>query len=408
MTRIDASRLLGRLDELGRIGATANGGVTRLAYSAEDVAGRNIVAGWMRTAGLEVELDAAANLIGRTDGTGPALVLGSHIDTVVDGGRLDGSYGVLAAIEVAAALRAHSSAPRHRIIVVAFANEEGARGSTGFDGSRTVIGRPNPLQGTDRDGRTLAARLAAAGGRPGDLASAAWDPGSVAAYLELHIEQGPVLEAAGVALGVVTGITGRRNIDVTVVGAANHAGTTPMDGRRDALTTAARIVLAVEQLPARGLLRVATTGALEVFPDVRNVVAGRARLGLDLRDLDESRLDAAVVALRVDLAAIATTSGTTITVELAGAEIASPTDERVMAAFDAAAAASGLPALRLVSGAGHDAQVMAELGPIGMLFVPSRRGVSHSPFEHTNPRDLASGAAVFLDAVERLDRSLPT
>ena len=419
-TGLDGARLLARLDELAAVGGQPSGGVTRLAYSAADVAGRDLVASWMVEAGLSVEIDAACNLIGRLAafpgvgpgagadrgaGAPPPIVLGSHLDTVVDGGRLDGAYGVVAAVEAVAALTAGGHRWRHPVAVVAFANEEGAGGTDGFDGSRAIAGRPNPLDGTDRQGRSLAERLDGAGGRSAGLATAAW-AGPVAAFLELHIEQGPVLDQAGIPLGVVTGITGRRSLDVVIEGRANHAGTTPMDLRRDALAAAARAVLAVEALAAgpSGLVRVATVGSVEVWPDVRNVVPGRARLGVDVRDLDDAKLDRAVAELTSTLAGIAASSGTEITVTVDGTQPPAPADERLMAVLEEAAGERGLAHTRLASGAGHDAQVMAALGPMAMLFVPSRDGVSHSPREHTDRAQLVAGADVLALALARLDQ----
>ncbi|MEZ5407296.1 MAG: M20 family metallo-hydrolase [Acidimicrobiales bacterium] len=410
---LDGPRLLARLAELAAVGAEPSGGVSRLAYSAADVAGRDLVASWMAAAGLVVEVDAACNLIGRLEpppdaGAGPArakpLVVGSHLDTVVDGGRLDGAYGVVAAVEAVAALTAAGHRWRHPVAVVAFANEEGAGGTDGFDGSRAIAGRPNPLDGTDRHGVSLGRRLDGAGGRSGEQASAAW-PGPVAAFLELHIEQGPVLDEAGIPLGVVTGITGRRSLDVVIEGRANHAGTTPMDLRRDALVAAARAILAVEAVAGPGqMVRVATTGTVEVWPDVRNVVPGRARLGVDLRDLDDTALDRAVAHLREVLAGIAAATGTDITVTVDGIQPPAPADEGLMAVLEESAGERGLAHTRLASGAGHDAQVMAALGPMAMLFVPSRHGVSHSPREHTDAAHLVAGAEVLALALARLDQ----
>lgn len=420
---LDGPRLLARLDELAAVGGQPSGGVTRLAYSADDVAGRDLVAGWMAEAGLAVDVDAACNLIGRLapspspphdpdgDAEGgpvlPPLVVGSHLDTVVDGGRLDGAYGVVAAVEAVAALSAAGHRWRHPVAVVAFANEEGAAGTDGFDGSRAIAGRPNPMGSTDRHGVPLGQRLDGAGGRSGDQASAAW-PGPVGAFLELHIEQGPVLDEAGIPIGVVTGITGRRSLDIVIEGRANHAGTTPMDLLRDALAAAARAILAVEALAAPGgLVRVATTGTVEVWPDVRNVVPGRARLGVDVRDLDDTRLDRAVASLAATLDGIATATGTAITVTTDGAQPPAPAGESLMALLEEVAGERGLAHLRLASGAGHDAQVMAALGPMAMLFVPSRHGVSHSPREHTDPADLVAGAEVLALALARLDHRAP-
>jgi len=259
---IDGDRLLARLEALSWIGATSSGGVTRQAWSPDDVAARDVVAGWMAEAGLDVTVDAATNLVGRRPGsTGRWLATGSHLDTVIDAGLYDGAYGVVAAVEVAAAL--DTADLDHGIIVAAFANEEGARGTAGMTGSHACAGQLDAaaLAQRDDDGVTVAERIRAAGGEPEAAAvAAAWPPLVLDAFVELHVEQGPVLAAAGVPVGVVTGITGRQVLDISIAGAANHAGTTPMDLRADALAAAAEVVLTIEELPGKGLLRVATTG----------------------------------------------------------------------------------------------------------------------------------------------------
>ena len=405
---IDGDRLLARLEALARIGATASGGVTREAWSPEDVAARDVVAGWMAEAGLDVTVDAAANLVGRRPGrTGRWLATGSHLDTVIDAGPYDGAYGVVAAVEVAAALQTADF--DHGIIVAAFANEEGARGTAGMTGSTACAGRLDAdiLAQVDDDGVTVAERIRAAGGdpEPASVAAAAWDPFLLDAFVELHVEQGPVLAAAGVPVGVVTGITGRQLLDVTITGAANHAGTTPMALRADALAAAAEVVLAVEALPGRGLLRVATTGHVVAHPNVRNVIAGQVSLGVDLRDEDAARLDATMAELDALLATIA--ARRRVTIDLAWGQRIMPVaaDPAIIAAVRAAASALGLASLDLPSGAGHDAQILGATGlPIGMVFVPSVAGVSHSPLEHTEPEQLVAGARVLLATLVELDR----
>lgn len=404
--RIDGARLLARLDELGRIGGTANGGVTRLAYSRDDAEARALVGRWMAEAGLVVHTDAATNTIGRS-GPGPAIVLGSHVDTVVDAGRYDGCYGVVAAIEVADALRRAGTPLRHPLVVVAFANEEGARGTVGFAGSLAAVGTPPPLDDPCDDGRTLRRLLHEAGGRPDDLASAAWPPGDVVHYVELHIEQGPVLHRAGVTIGAVTGITGRVNAEVVVDGAANHAGTTPMELRRDAAVAAAHVVLAVQSLATDGVVRVATAGHIDVQPGVRNVVPGRALVGIDMRDLDGARLDDALERLGAAADAIGARTHTHVGVRAGARQAGVPTAPPAIDIIEGVARELGLPTMRLPSGAGHDAQVIAALAPVAMIFVPSVDGVSHSPREHTLPTDLVAGADVLLGTVVRLDTDLP-
>jgi N-carbamoyl-L-amino-acid hydrolase len=401
--RVDGVRLLRRLDELAAV--TADGpGVTRLAYSAHDVAARELVGGWMAQAGLRAEVDAAGNLIGRRRGTSglPAvLATGSHLDTVVEAGPLDGAYGAVAAVEVAAALHDAGVPLRHDLAVIAFSNEEGARGTPGMVGSLAIAGALSGAQlaEPDDEGISLADRIAAAGGDPAGIAGAAWPPGSLAGFLELHVEQGPVLHRTDTPVAVVSGITGRATLDVTVRGTANHAGTTPMDARRDAAVAAALVVLAVRDLAGPGGVRVATTGALRLDPGVRNVVAGRATVGIDLRDLDDARIAAAIGRLRLGAARIAAQTGTTVDVTARSAVPAVAADPRLAGCVRDAAEHCGLAHVDLPSGAGHDAQLMARLGPVGMVFTPSIDGVSHAPAEATAPEHLVAGADLLCHAL---------
>jgi len=402
MTDLDGARLLRRLDELAAIGATPSGGVTRLAYSAQDVAGRELVAGWLREAGLSTGVDVAGNLLGRLPGTaggGPALGTGSHLDSVVEAGPLDGAYGVVAAVEVAAALAA-SGGLTHDLLVVGFSNEEGARGTPGMVGSLAAAGAltADQLAAPDDEGVPLARRLRDVGGDPDAIGTAAWRPGDLAGWLELHIEQGPVLAAEGIRIGVVSAITGRVTLDVVIAGAANHAGTTPMALRRDAGVAAAHVVLAVRELALSGAVRVATTGVLRAEPGVRNVVAGRAVVGVDLRDEDDARIDAAVDTLRVWATDIAERTGTSVEVVFGSRIHAVPMDDRLVGCVADAADQLGLSRTGLPSGAGHDTQVIAPLMPVGMLFVPSINGVSHHWSEDTSDEDIMLGAQVFADA----------
>jgi N-carbamoyl-L-amino-acid hydrolase len=389
---------------LAAIGGTPGGGVTRLAYSAEDVRARDLVAGWLADAGMTVTVDPAGNLIGRLDGRRAALgtlATGSHLDSVVDAGRLDGVYGVVAAVGVADALRRNGLRLRHDLAMIAFGNEEGARGTPGMVGSQAIAGRLTDadLARPDDEGVPLAERIAAAGGRPDRIEDAAWPAGELAGYLELHVEQGPVLRAEGARIGVVTGVTGRATAEITVRGLANHAGTTPMGARQDAAVAAADLVLAVRRLATDGSVRVATTGLVRVVPGVRNVVPGEALLGVDLRDLDDDRVNHTLDLLDEAAGAVAAARDVTVDVHRGPAVPAARTDPRLAGCVVAAADRLDLIWLELPSGAGHDAQVMADLGPIGMIFVPSVNGISHSPREHTDPDDLVAGADVLLHAL---------
>ncbi len=400
---VDGPRLLARLDELAAIGATPAGGVTREAYGPLDVAARDLVGGWMAEAGLEVTVDAATNLVGRRPGSTDRWVgTGSHLDTVVDAGPLDGAYGVVAAVEAAAALR-HTGL-RHGLVVVGFANEEGARGTDGMAGSRALVGEVDAaeLDALDDEGVTLASRLDAAGGDPLALAGARWDLDTIAAFVELHIEQGPVLDADGADIGVVLGITGRQTVDIALHGQANHAGTTPMELRHDALAAAAEVVLAVEELALRRSVRVATVGHVSVTPNVRNVVPGTALVSAELRDHDPDRMTAGLAAISHQVQAIADRRGVTATVTAGQTVVPVRSDEAVLAAVRRVAGRTGRPVREMWSGAGHDAQILGRHVPMAMVFVPSRDGISHAPTETTEPEHLVAGAQVLADALVEL------
>lgn len=404
---IDGERLLGRLEALAVSAAGLGGGVTRLAWSEHDVRGRALVASWLEGAGIASRIDAVGNLIAELPGTDPKaapLVTGSHLDTVENGGRLDGAYGVVAGVEVLAAL-ATSATLRHPMRLVAWANEEGVVAPP-FTGSLAASGVPLDLTALGADGRALGERIAAGGGAPSEVSSAAWGP--IAGYVELHIEQGPVLDQAGLDIGIVTGITGCRRGFLSVSGRANHAGTTPMDMRHDALAAAAHIVLAVRALAGPGptSVAVATVGALRVTPGNANVVPGTAEMSYDLRSLDDAACDEALRLLDEAAARVATETGTTVRRTSALASAAVATDARWRAALAAAAAGRGLTTAELASGAGHDAQNMVGLGPVGMLFVPSVDGVSHAPDEATSPEHLVAGAEVLFDALRLADDQL--
>ncbi|MER5689381.1 M20 family metallo-hydrolase [Streptomyces sp. NPDC002205] len=414
MTRpleIDAERLLRRIRELAAIGADgATGGITRPGFSPADREAQAYVMGEARRAGLSAAVDAAGNVLVRDGvpaGERPALLLGSHLDTVVNGGPLDGAYGVLAALEVVQCCAEAGLQTPYEVVAAAFANEEGALFPQPFWGSMALAGRLTdlPKEPTDRHGRPLRDALKSTGGNLDALGSAVWPVGSIAAYLELHIEQGPVLERAGTAIGVVEAITGRALLTVTIRGSAGHSGTTPMEGRRDAMAAAARVVLAAEGI-SRGqqLCRVATVGRLDAEPNTPNTIAGTATMTVDLRDTGPARLDAAERALRDALRRIAAQTGTDISVTALTHSAPVATDQGLRSAIARSADELGLSRMALPSGAGHDAQIVAGIGPIAMVFVPSIGGVSHVPEEDTDPAHLIGGANVLLrTALRTLD-----
>jgi beta-ureidopropionase / N-carbamoyl-L-amino-acid hydrolase len=403
---VNGERLLADLRELATIGATAEGGVNRPAYGDEDLAAREVVRQWMRAAGLAVRVDTAGNTFGRLPNLNdtPPIVIGSHTDSVPDGGRFDGALGTLAALEVARTVARHGLTLRHPLEVVNFQNEEG-----GIIGSKAVAGRlgADELAQTAMSGYTIAEGIRRLGGEPDRLTEAVRVAGSIAAYVELHIEQGRILERAGADIGVVEGIVGISYWEVTFNGIAAHAGATPMADRHDALLAAARFVDAVNRtvvsLPGR---HVGTIGRLTVFPGAPNVVPSRVTLTLELRDLDQQRIEALFAVVAREAERIAADTGTTVALRPTTAVTPAPTDARVRGAIVFAARLHGLRSLDMPSGAGHDAQNMAAIAPSGMFFVPSVDGISHSPREFTSDADVVKGANVLLGTVLRLDATM--
>ncbi|AWB22899.1 Zn-dependent hydrolase [Methylobacterium currus] len=405
MLSIDAARFLGRLAALAEIGRDGQGRRTRLAASDADRAGRDLVTGWMREAGLDVRVDRIGNLIGLWDpsgtGSGPVM-MGSHIDTVIDAGAYDGCTGVLAGLAVIEALRAAGDVPTRPLALAAFTNEEGVRYAPDMLGSLVYAGGLSveaALATVGTDGTVLGEELA----RIGYAGSEA--PGTLRphAYLELHVEQGPVLEREGVAIGAVEDLQGISWQEVTIEGAANHAGTTPMDLRRDAGVAAALLVAWLRERAGAGNGRsVATVGRLRLEPDAINVIPARAVLTIDLRDPDAGRLAAFEADLRQRLDGLARRENVTVTVRRLARFDPVTFDSGIVRRIEAAARARGLSVRRMTSGAGHDAQMMARLCPAAMIFVPSIGGISHSPAERTADADLVAGAAVMLDVVRDL------
>ena len=405
---INASRLNDNLDALGRIGHTGEG-MQRVAFSAFDIAGRNYVIELMQSVGLSVRIDAAGNIIGRIEGTDPslpAIVLGSHTDTVPAGGQYDGALGVIAAIEVVQAARDLGRTPRHPVEVMVFTNEEG----TGFHrwllGSRAVAGlwEPEDFSAVGDDGVTLASRLPDLGGNISRIDEARRRPDELACYLELHIEQGPTLHRGGFPIGVVTGITGRSVYHIDIVGEANHAGTTPMSLRRDAMSAAAQVALAVRHIAGEmEVCRVGTVGSMEVHPNAANVIPGRVVLGCEFRDERMESLAAAEVELRRTAEEVAHAEQVAITVTAQRNTPSVPISSNMQQLIADAAGLAGLDHISLPSGAGHDAQAIATVTPSAMVFVPSVGGISHAPAEYTTPEDCANGAQVLLNAMALAD-----
>jgi N-carbamoyl-L-amino-acid hydrolase len=405
--QVNAERLLEHMRELSRFGENPQGGVSRVAYSQADLEGREYVMGLMRDAGLNPTIDLAGNIIGRRVGGArslPPIMFGSHIDSVPEGGNFDGPLGSLSAIELAQTLAENDVTTRHPLEVVIFQNEEG-----GKIGSRSIIGEVNAreLDLVSHSGKTIAEGIAYIGGDPERLEETIREPGSVAGFLELHVEQGGTLEHEAIDIGVVEGIVGIRRWNVTVTGAANHAGTTPMDIRQDALLAAARFVDAVHRvvrsIPGR---QVGTVGRIEAAPGAPNVIPGLVTMSLELRDLDMEKIED--IYRRIESAAqeIGKETGTEFDLDEFYLSASAISDDRLKRVVAESAAELGLSSIPMPSGAGHDAQSIAKLGPMGMIFVPSVGGVSHSPLEYTEPQDVVNGANVLLNTVLRTDRIL--
>ena len=402
--RVNPERVIANLQALEAFGGTGAGGTQRLAFSEEDIAAREWVAGLMEAAGLEVSIDGVGNLMGRRAGADPSLaplVLGSHIDTVPDGGSYDGQVGSIGAVEVAHTLADHGIVTRHPLEVAIFINEEG-----GKTGSRALIGEIETyeLDVMTASGKTIGGGIRLLGGDPDNLAAVQRQPGSVAGYLELHIEQGAVLHNEGIDVGVVEGIVGIKRWDVTFQGFANHAGTTPMNDRRDALVAAARFILAVNEVarttPGR---QVATVGRITPSPGAPNVVPGEVTLSVEIRDLSMDKIDEIWEMIRGRAADIAREDQVEFVFERFYVTYAAPTEERIRALIEASAEDLALTSLYMPSGAGHDAQSIARLGPGGMIFVPSIDGISHSPREYSKPHAIVAGVNVMLQTLLKLD-----
>jgi N-carbamoyl-L-amino-acid hydrolase len=401
---VDIDRLGARLQALAEIGAIADGGVCRLALSGEDGAGRDLVVHWMTELGLAVSVDAIGNVVGVRAGLepGPPVMTGSHIDTVRTGGRYDGNLGVLAGLEVIQVLNDAGFTTRRPLAVAFFTNEEGARFNPDMMGSLVFVGGlalDAALQTVGIDGATVGDCLQ----RIGYAGPQACGQPAVQAYVELHVEQGPVLEAEGFTIGAVEGVQGISWTEFTVSGVSNHAGTTPMRMRHDAGFVACAVAQQARQIAREmGGNQVATVGALKLSPDLVNVIANKAVFTVDLRNTDETALQEAERRLHSFANEVAAAEGVSLTSRrLARFEPVS-FDPASVALVEATAQQLGLSVKRLPSGAGHDAQMLARICPTAMIFVPSVGGISHNVKEYTSPSDLEAGANVLLHTLLKL------
>jgi len=402
--RASPGRIEQHILELSAFGRNPEGGVSRLAFSQADLDGREYIKSLMLRAGLEVHIDAAGNLIGRRSGSEelPPILFGSHIDSVPGGGNYDGDVGVISAIEVVQVLYENRVSTRHPLEVVVFADEEG-----GLTGSRGMIGKlgDEALAVVSHSGLTIGEGIRRIGGDPERLAGVQRRPGDIAAFIELHIEQGAVLDDENLDIGVVTGIVGIQWWDVTIEGIANHAGTTPMNKRHDAMLAAAELVLAINRvITTEPGAQVGTVGRIRAEPGAPNVIPGRVVMSLEIRDLSGEKIFEMYRRIVEESRAISEKYATTIDFRnIDAASEPALTDERVRAVIAQSAEQLGLSYKTMPSGAGHDAQDMAQIAPTGMIFVPSVGGISHSPEEFTRPQDMANGADVLLQTVLAID-----
>ena len=399
------TRIWERCDTLGRLSEDP-GGLTRIFMSKEQRAVDDLTLGWMREAGMSARLDAIGNVVGRYEGEkegAPCLMLGSHLDTVRNAGKYDGMLGVIAAIDCVHTLNARGRRLPFAIEVVGFADEEGVRFGSTLLGSRAIAGTFDAklLENRDKDGTSMREALAAFGLDPERVGDAVRRRGDILAYAELHIEQGPVLEAEGLAVGVVTAINGANRFTVEIEGMAGHAGTVPMSLRRDALAAASECVLAIESRCSREPELVGTVGRLEAAPGATNVIPGNVRFTIDLRAPSDEQRRRASVDINEAIPSICARRGVKVIVhpthEGKTATCAGWMQQQIASAIEA----EGLPVRRLPSGAGHDGMALVDLVDIGMLFVRCKDGISHNPLEAITVADAELSARVFLRFIEQ-------
>ncbi len=402
---VNGDRLNQSIASLASIGQLPNGGVKRIAYSKEDVEARNLVQQWMKDLEMEIAIDAAGNIIGKYLGKNPlasAIATGSHIDTVPCGGHYDGAYGVLAGLEVVRVLKENQIKLERPIEVIVFTDEEGS-----MIGSKAISGRVvgDPEYYRRPDGTDIQTCLAKIGGDWHRLSQARRSTGDVSAFVELHVEQGPVLESMQKQIGVVEGIVGQRRFQITVKGSANHAGTTPMSLRCDALVAASQVVLAVNQIGNTPGQQVATVGKMEVKPNAANVVPGWVEMSLDIRDLSSLHIDSLLSQLRTHLEEIAVATNTQIRLNPCLHNEPALAEPYIQKAIALSCEQLDLSYTYLPSRASHDAQEMAQIADMGMIFVPSEMGVSHDASEYTSPEQCTQGANILLQTLMRLGTS---
>ncbi|HNP21087.1 MAG TPA: Zn-dependent hydrolase [Panacibacter sp.] len=403
---VNQQRIEQRIFELAKFGKDSIGRGYRVAYTKGDIEGRNWFIDLLKKAGLEVSIDYAGNIVGKRKGKNPLLqpiAFGSHIDMVPDGGNYDGCFGSISALEIIEVLNEKSIVTEHPLEVIIFSNEEG--GTVGSKAMSSGLSKER-LQQISQSGLTIAEGISRIGGNPENIDDNIQKNGAFKAFLELHIEQGGILAKENTEIGVVEGIVGIKRWEVTVAGFANHAGSTSMDMRQDALLAASKFVVAVNEVitSVKGS-QVGTVGKLEVEPGAYNVIPGKVVLGLEIRDLSAEKIDQLFTEIKKRAAAIAAISKTTISFELqANPSKPALTDKTLQQLINKTATALGFSTKFMQSGAGHDAQQMALLAPAGMIFIPSAGGISHSPKEFSTAADMANGANVLLQTILTLDK----
>lgn len=409
---IQGDRIWKRIFELAEIGKREEGGVTRLSFTDEESAAKELAASYMEAAGLSVYEDAVGNLIGRREGrdpSAPVVLVGSHLDSVYNGGNFDGPLGVLAGIEIIQAMHDRGIETEHPIEVVAFTDEEGARFGFGMVGSRALAGTLTPedlRRYEDERGTSMAEAMRDSGLDPDSIGDAARAPGSVKAYVELHIEQGRLLENADLPVGIVTGIAGPLWLRFVLEGEAGHAGTTPMELRRDALAAAVHIMRSVEAEASRTGTTVGTVGQLSLSPGGINIIPGRVEFSLDLRDIDEQVRDEVEQRIVQEANELCDERGIGLSTETLQRVTPVPCSESMQNATKSACEKIGLKPYFLASGAGHDGMQLKDLCPVGMIFVRSKGGISHNPAEWTSQEDCIAGCNVLYQTVLNLARNL--
>ncbi len=404
--RVNSQRLEQRITALAEFGKNAHGGLDRVAFSDADIRGRKYLISLMKDAGLDVRVDEAGNIIGHREGQEPDLppiMFGSHSDTVPDGGKYDGALGVLGAIECAQVLNEQNIQTKHPLEVVVFTDEEG-----GLVGSRAMTGTLtlDALEVVSHSKKTIRQGIIDLGGNPEKLDRVARKEGDIKAFLEIHIEQGKILETKNIDIGVVEGIVGISWWNVTIEGFSNHAGTTPMDMRQDALLAASHLIIAVNRVVTSVSGRqVGTVGRIKAEPGAPNVIPGKVVMSLELRDLSGEKIQSLYEKIEKEAQTIAQQTDTQISFSSIDAmAIPAPTDPRIRKYIDESAKELGLSTLYMPSGAGHDAQDMAKIAPTGMIFIPSVGGISHSPKEYSRPEDIVNGVNVLLHTILMIDQ----